>query len=178
MADNESDHGLELAARGMIEEEHQPMNRTKHLSWVVALLLFDACALPATALEPANPKANGKARAILDYLERLPQRSDKRMLSGQFSDCGPMAKLAMCEEVHTKTGHWPAMIGLDYADCAKAGLEYKTVNRVAIEYARAGWSPSRPISATQPIPRAAARGSGAGISRSSSRLATRPTTAG
>ena len=114
------------------------MNRTKHLSWVVALLLFDACALPATALEPANPKANGKARAILDYLERLPQRSDKRMLSGQFSDCGPMAKLAMCEEVHTKTGHWPAMIGLDYADCAKAGLEYKTVNRVAIEYARQG----------------------------------------
>ena len=38
----------------------------------------------------------------------------------------------------SKTGHWPAMIGLDYADFAKGGLETKTVNRVAIEYARQG----------------------------------------
>lgn len=44
----------------------------------------------------------------------------------------------MCEEVHEKTSHWPAMIGLDYADSAKYGLETKTVNRVAIEYARQG----------------------------------------
>ena len=48
------------------------------------------------------------------------------------------AKLAMCEEVHKKTGRWPAIIGLDYADFAKGGLETKTVNRVAIDYARQG----------------------------------------
>jgi mannan endo-1,4-beta-mannosidase len=114
------------------------MSRLKHASWIVTLLLLGASAAPAVALEPANPKANAKARAILDYFAKLPARTDKRLLSGQFTDAGPTAKLAMCEEIHQKTGHWPAMIGLDYADFAKGGLEYKTVNRVAIEYARQG----------------------------------------
>ena len=60
----------------------------KYLPFVsAALLLASAC--PAWALEPANPKANAKARALLNYLERLPQRADKRLLSGQFTDFGP-----------------------------------------------------------------------------------------
>ena len=109
----------------------------KRLPFIVAMLLI-VSAGPVRALEPANPKANAKVRAILNYLERLPQRADKRLLSGQFTDAGPAAKLAMCAEVHEKTGHWPAMIGLDYADFAKGSLEYKTVNRVAIEYAQQG----------------------------------------
>ncbi|MGA2035147.1 MAG: glycosyl hydrolase [Thermoguttaceae bacterium] len=109
----------------------------KPFSFIVAMLLV-ANSGAVRALEPANPKASAKARAILNYLEALPQRPDKRLLSGQFTDCGPTAKLAMCEEIHQKTGHWPALIGLDYANFAKGGLEYKTVNRVAIEYARQG----------------------------------------
>ena len=103
-----------------------------------AIVLLAASIESAFALEPANPAANAKAQAILNYLEKLPQRADKRLLSGQFTDTGPNAKLAMCEEIHAKTGHWPAIIGLDYADFAKNGLEYKTVNRVAIDYARQG----------------------------------------
>ena len=71
-------------------------------------------------------------------LRNCPQQADKRLLSGQFIDFGPTAKLAICTEIHEKTGHWPAMIGLDYADFAKGGLETKSVNRVAIEYARQG----------------------------------------
>jgi mannan endo-1,4-beta-mannosidase len=109
----------------------------KRIALIVAVL-FAASPESIRALEPANPKATAKARAILNYLEKLPERADKRLLSGQFTDCGPNAKLAMCAEVHEKTGHWPAIIGLDYADFATAGLEYKTVNRVAIAYARQG----------------------------------------
>ena len=91
----------------------------------------------------------------------------------------PTAKLAMCAEVHEKTGHWPAMIGLDYADFAKGGLEYKTVNRVAIEYARQGglvtisahlYNPANPKSR-------GLREQGVDLI-SSSRPATRPMTAG
>ena len=98
----------------------------KHISFITATL-FVVSASSARALEPANPKANIKAHAILNYLERLPQQAGKRLLSGRFTDAGPTAKLAMCHEVHEKTGHWPAMIGLDYADFAKCGLEYKAV---------------------------------------------------
>jgi mannan endo-1,4-beta-mannosidase len=101
-------------------------------------MLLVVSASPVRALEPANPKARAKARAILDYLERLSQRTDKRLLSGQFDGCGPGAKPFRCAQIHEITGHWPAMIGLDYADFAKGGLECKTVNRVAIEYARQG----------------------------------------
>jgi len=112
-------------------------NLVKHCSFIAATLLV-VIASSAHALEPANPKTNDKARAILNYLEKLPQQADKRLLSGQFIDFGPNAKLAVCTEIHEKTGHWPAMIGLDYADFAKGGLETKTVNRLAIEYARQG----------------------------------------
>jgi mannan endo-1,4-beta-mannosidase len=116
-----------------VKEDH-----VKTLDWTVTCLLLTAISGSASALEPANPKANAKARAILNYLERLPQQAEKRLLSGQFTDAGSSAKLAMCAEVHAKTGQWPVMIGLDYADFAKGGLEYKTVNRVAIEYAKQG----------------------------------------
>ena len=105
---------------------------------IFPLLLLVVTVGSAQAVEPANPKAAAKARAILNYLDRLPQRADGRLLSGQFTDCGPRAKLAMCEEIHEKTGHWPALIGLDYADFANSGLETKTVNRLAFEYARQG----------------------------------------
>ena len=94
----------------------------KHLPFIAAMLLI-AGAGSARALEPANPKTNAEARAILDYLEGLPQRADKRLLSGQFTNAGPTAKLAICAEIHEKTGHWPAIVGLDYADFSKGGLE-------------------------------------------------------
>ena len=96
------------------------------------------CSSPALAAEPANPQAGKKPRAILDYIESLPQRADKRLISGQFCDAGPRARIGPCQEAFVKTGHWPAMIGLDYADFARGGLSTYTVNRLAIEYARDG----------------------------------------
>src|SRR4029079_18976220 len=47
-------------------------------------------------------------------------------------------KLGACQEAFAKTGHWPAMIGLDYVDAGKGSISTKAVNRVAIDYARQG----------------------------------------
>ena len=102
------------------------MNRILPLP-VVALVLH--LGLFAHALEPANPQTNAQARSILAYLEKLPQQTEKRLVSGQFTSYGPNANLADCQNAFDKTGHWPAMIGLDYADFGKGGVETKAVNR-------------------------------------------------
>jgi mannan endo-1,4-beta-mannosidase len=104
---------------------------------IVALTLGQA---PTPSTESANPSASPKARAVLDYLVKLPAKGEKRMLSGQFTDYGPGAKLALCEEAFQQTGHWPAMIGLDYADYSEGRhrLHTATVDRLAIDYARQG----------------------------------------
>ena len=100
-------------------------------------MLFALTQTPAA--EPANPSTNAKARAILDYLVKLPAKGEKRVLSGQFTDYGPGAKVALCEEAFRQSGRWPAMIGLDYADYSQGHrLHTKTVDRVAIDYARQG----------------------------------------
>ena len=111
------------------------MNRILVLT---ALALTIDRGLISSAAEPANPEANPKACAILNYIESLPQRTDKRLISGQFSDFGQGAKLGACQEAFAKTGHWPAMIGLDYVDAGKGSISTKAVNRLAIDYARQG----------------------------------------
>ncbi len=110
----------------------------KRISSLSVAVLVCQVGLLAQAVEPANPQANTKVRSILNYLDQLPTRTDKRVLSGQFTGYGPGAKLTDCQEAFDKTGHWPAMIGLDYADFGKGGLETKTVNRLAIDYSRRG----------------------------------------
>ena len=90
--------------------------------------------LAASSAEPANPKANAQARAILDYFHGLSARPEKRVLSGQFSNFGNGANLRIMEQIHEKTGHWPALIGVDYADFGRGSLTCQVPNRVAIEY--------------------------------------------
>jgi mannan endo-1,4-beta-mannosidase len=91
------------------------------------------------AAEPANPRASAKARAVLNYFHELSARREgRRILSGQFSDFGHGANLRIMERIHGKTGHWPALIGVDYADFGKDGVTCKTPNGVAIEYWKQG----------------------------------------
>ena len=103
---------------------------------LIAALLI----LQTPAVEPANPAASPLSRAVLEYLARLPTQGPKRILSGQFTDYGPGAKLTLCEEASRQTGHWPALIGFDYADYSQGRhrLHTATVNRIAIDYARNG----------------------------------------
>jgi beta-mannanase/ADP-ribosylglycohydrolase len=94
--------------------------------------------LAARALEPANPKASPKARAVLAWLAGLEGRKDHRLVSGQFTDCGPSASAKLLDEAESSCGRRPALIGVDYADFGKGGLETITPNRAAIEHWRKG----------------------------------------
>jgi len=95
---------------------------------LIALLLLPACA----STPPANPHANAKAKAILLYFQSLEPRADKRVVSGQFSNFGAGAKLRLANEIHEKTGHWPGILGADYA--GRGGIDSKAPNEAAIAY--------------------------------------------
>jgi mannan endo-1,4-beta-mannosidase len=101
------------------------------LAVLFASTLVCAAASPAS---PANPAANPKARGVLSYFQGLSARNDKRILSGQFSNFGNGASVRLMNEIHDKTGHWPAMIGVDYADFGRGSLTSKIPNQACIEY--------------------------------------------
>jgi mannan endo-1,4-beta-mannosidase len=93
--------------------------------------------LSAHAAEPANPQTKPAARVVLNYFHELANRREGRhILSGQFSDFGNAANLRIMERIQEKTGHWPGLIGVDYADFGRGSLTYKTPNQVAIAYWR------------------------------------------
>ena len=87
---------------------------------------------------PANPKANAKARALLQYFHGLPARPDRRVVSGQFADVGRDASVALMKAIHDQTGCWPALLGADYGDFVTGSLRVREPNRAAIEYWRQG----------------------------------------
>ena len=110
----------------------------RSLSLLSAVSLMLACTASIRAAEPANPKTNAKARAILDYLESLPRRPPRSDWFRASLPVSGRARFDRCEEAYKKTGHWPALIGLDYAEFRTGGLDYHVVNRLAIDYARHG----------------------------------------
>ena len=105
--------------------------------WPLVLNLFFGCAA-ANALEPANPNANAKARAILNYLESLSARQDKRLVSGQFVGTGRSMTLRLADQINEQTGQWPALVGADYADFQNGSLTSKAPNQAAIQYWKEG----------------------------------------
>ena len=93
----------------------------------------------APAAEPANPKTTAQARAVLDYFHELSVRKEgRRILSGQFCNFGNVASLRIMERVHEQTGHWPALIGVDYADFPRGSVTTKVPNQVALDYWKQG----------------------------------------
>jgi mannan endo-1,4-beta-mannosidase len=102
---------------------------------ILPLLVVGALACPAASpTDPANPAANAKARAVLSYFQGLSGRKDKRILSGQFSNFGKGASGRLMKEIHEKTGHWPGIIGVDYADFGRGSLTFEAPNQACIEY--------------------------------------------
>jgi len=90
--------------------------------------------------ETANPNACVEAKAIMRYLRGLPERKEKKVISGQFESWGPAVKsisdpannLAV---IHRKTGKWVGLVGVEY----HAGRVYTNEpNRLCIEYWKKG----------------------------------------
>ena len=106
----------------------------KHFRILIFMGIFLLYSLPVRGLEPANPNANEKAKAILNYLEQLPNKADKRVVSGQFTNFGAGASLVLFKETFAKTGHWPAMLGVDYADFGRGGLTTKTATALCTDF--------------------------------------------
>ena len=98
----------------------------------IGLLAGAGVAAPDPA--PANPNANAKARAILKYFHELSARPDKRILSGQFTDFGNGANLRLMNTIYTNTGHWPGLLGADYADFGRGSLTCQAPNRACLAY--------------------------------------------
>lgn len=104
-------------------------------------LLFSLLAVTAGAVcpaapnaEPANPHANDRVRAVLKYFHELAERPDHRVLSGQFTDFGRGAGLRLMDAIHEQTGHWPAILGADYADFSNGRLTCEAPNKAARDY--------------------------------------------
>jgi mannan endo-1,4-beta-mannosidase len=95
-------------------------------------------ALGGPATEPANPNANACARALLKYFQDISGPPVRRIVSGQFSNFGRGGNLHLVTAIDEKTGHWPAILGLDYADFGSGGLTTKQPDRTAIAYWKQG----------------------------------------
>ena len=79
------------------------------------IILFSSALWSA---QTANPDASSDAKAILNYMVSLPDRSDKRVISGQFMGYAGQISSGYQTEIvalHTKTGKWVAMVGTDFA---------------------------------------------------------------
>ncbi|HEY1661566.1 MAG TPA: glycosyl hydrolase [Verrucomicrobiae bacterium] len=92
---------------------------------------------PAKAEPAANPDANAQAKAILKYFQGLETLPDKRLVSGQFANFGNGANLMLAARIHDQSGHWPAIIGVDYADF-RHGITYRAPNAAALAYWQQG----------------------------------------
>ena len=114
------------------ETTYQPLARPalKHIGCLLfAMIVLSGCRAPQP---PANPRSNAQAKAVLKYFQSLEARPDKRLLSGQFSNFGDRANPRLFNDIHDKTGHWPAILGADYA--GHGGISTEAPNQAAIEY--------------------------------------------
>lgn len=112
------------------------------LQWLLCGLISTlVCATTCRAVNPgatANTNASADARAVLRYFQDISKRPDKRLISGQFTDFGNGASLRLMEDIKTKTGHSPGILGADYADFGKGGLTFDKPNAAALAWWRQG----------------------------------------
>jgi len=132
--EGEPAYGLAVMVKSSIE------NAMRMAVRALGIGLFACVTLAAAGADtsPANPHASAATRAVWQYFQDLNSASERRIVSGQFSDFGKGASLGSMTNVYKKTGHWPAILGVDYADLGRGGLETAKPNRTAIAYWQQG----------------------------------------
>ena len=90
---------------GYEKTERQLPMKTTALAFGIAL--FACAALAGADTDPANPRANAAARAVLKYFQGLSAASERRIVSGQFTDMGRNANLRGLTNIYDKTGTGP-----------------------------------------------------------------------
>ena len=80
---------------------------------------------------------NREVREIMEYLESLPSRHDKRIISGQFERWGaavePLSSPTnFVNIVHQKTGKWVGLVGVEYHNGPR--VIYDKPNQLCVEY--------------------------------------------
>jgi len=118
-------------------------------------LFWLACAALMAAAEPlktANPDAMPEARRILNYLARLPEREQNRVVSGHFVDLveGGLDWERYLVALFEATGKWPALLGADYQGRNHDYDRSAIINRRLSEYWNAGGLIAIQLSARNP----------------------------
>ncbi len=95
---------------------------------IIIILLQDSPALLAQ---------NEDAKAIIHYLEELPSRKDKKVISGQFERWGdevqPLTNSSnFLNIIHQRTGKWVGLVGVEYHQ--GADVNYEKPNQLCKEY--------------------------------------------
>ena len=89
------------------------MKKMIKLTFLIPISFCMFLLLPQTsfAAATADPLANAKTQAILNYLANLPNLSSNRVVSGQFA-----YTISDVNNINAQTGHYPGLIGTDVAN--------------------------------------------------------------
>ena len=107
---------------------------------LAALTLFPLAGRAGLANPPADPQLNERGRAILGWFQQLSADAELKLVSGQFCGWSGTARIEVLGKIHQATGHWPALIGLDYCAWAKGepSIACDLPNKLAADYWREG----------------------------------------
>ena len=98
---------------------------------VTSCVLVVVCVSSTWAVEPANRRSNPQVKAVLKYFYSLSDRTENRIVSGQFTDFGNGSNLRIMERIHESVGQWPALLGADYADFRRGSITTKVPNALS-----------------------------------------------
>jgi mannan endo-1,4-beta-mannosidase len=90
--------------------------------------------------QTANPNANAKTVATLNYLKSLPSKTENKILSGQY--VGPMHSIntTIFPNIYSQSGQYPAIMGAEYFPVYHEDLrnDFTEVNNILIDHSRKG----------------------------------------